>query len=249
MKLKSLIALSICASTAFAHFGFIMPSNSSVEDQKDAKQTITYKFNHPFEGSMMNMSKPLEVGVFVGGKREKFANLAAKKQGEFSYFESSYEIKEPGIYQFYVDLQPYFEPSEDIYIHHIAKTIVNGYGHGEGWSEPVGLKAEIVPLTRPYGLYKGNLFTGKVLVKGKPAAGVIVEVEYYNDKGLKAPSEDHITQEVLTNERGEFSFVMPLAGWWGFAALTQDDERLKKDGKDYEVELGAVLWVQTQEYK
>ena len=73
-----------------------------------------------------------------------------------SYYEAQYNIKEPGIYQFYMDPKPYFEPGENIFIRHITKTIVNAYGYGEGWDEPIGLKTEIIPLTRPYGLYKGN---------------------------------------------------------------------------------------------
>ena len=106
-----------------------------------------------------------------------------------------------------------------------------------------------MPLTRPYGLYKGNLFSGVVYYKGKPAKNVTVEVEYYNTKGLKAPSDAHVTQVVNTNERGEFSFAMPLEGWWGFAALIDDDQKIKHEGKEYPVELGAVIWVQTKEYK
>ena len=58
-----------------------------------------------------------------------------------------------------------------------------------------------------------------------------------------------MTQVVNTNEQGEFSFVMPLEGWWGFAALIDDDQKIKHEGKEYPVELGAVIWVQTKEYK
>ena len=52
----------------------------------------------------------------------------------------------------------------------------------------------------------------------------------------------------MTNENGEFSFTMPLTGWWGFAALIEDDETIKKDGKDYPIELGGVIWVETKDY-
>ena len=76
-----------------------------------------------------------------------------------------------------------------------------------------------------------------------------IRVEYYNTKGLKAPSDAHVTQVVNTNEQGEFSFVMPLEGWWGFAALIDDDQKIKHEGKEYPVELGAVIWMQTKEYK
>ncbi|MCR8690500.1 DUF4198 domain-containing protein [Campylobacter sp. RM9264] len=249
MNLKSLFVIGSLACVAWGHFGVVIPSNSTIDNPSQAKEKITYKFTHPFEGLMMNLDKPVEAGVFVGGKKEIISNLSEKKDGKMSYYEARYNIKEPGIYQFYMDPKPYFEPAEDIFIRHITKTIVNAYGYGEGWDEPIGLKTEIIPLTRPYGLYKGNIFSGKVLYKGKPAKNAIVEIEYLNSKSLKAPGEDYITQEVKTNELGEFSFAMPLAGWWGFSALSEDDETIKKDGKEYPVEIGAVIWVETKDYE
>lgn len=249
MRLKSLLAVASLACVAWGHFGVVIPSNSTIDEPSQAKEKITYKFTHPFEGMMMSLDKPVEAGVFVGGKKELISNLSEKKDGKMSYYEAQYNIKEPGIYQFYMDPKPYFEPAENIFIRHITKTIVNAYGYGEGWDEPIGLKTEIIPLTRPYGLYKGNIFSGKVLYKGKPAKNRIVEVEYLNSKSLKAPGEDYITQEVKTNELGEFSFAMPLAGWWGFSALNEDDETIKKDGKEYPVEIGAVIWVETKDYE
>lgn len=250
MRLKLISTLALAQSLAFAHFGVILPSNSSVENDSQSKLNLTYQFTHPFENEMMNMVKPNEAGVSVNGKKISILNtLEENKENDLSFWKSSYHVKEPGIYQFYTDPKPYFEPSENKFIRHITKTIVNAYGYGEGWDKALGLKAEIVPLTRPFGLYKGNLFSGKVLYKGKPAKDVIVEVEYYNKKGLKAPSEDHITQEIKTNEKGEFSFVMPLSGWWGFAALIDDDETVAHEGKKYPVELGGVIWVETKDYQ
>ncbi|MDY3113326.1 MAG: DUF4198 domain-containing protein [Helicobacter sp.] len=244
---KSVLALGLASSMAFAHFGVVLPQDSIVESKKDSKQNIKFEFTHPFMQTPMNLEIE-EAGIYVNGKKQTL-KLESKKQNNLSYFSANYSFKEPGIYQIFMIPKPYFEPSEEIYIKHITKTIINAYGYGEGWSEPLGLKAEIIPLTRPYGLYKGNLFSGVVLYKGKPAKNTIVEVEYYNKAGLKAPNEDFITQEVRTNEKGEFSFVMPLAGWWGFSALILDDEKITKDGKSYEVELGGVLWVETKEYK
>jgi cobalt/nickel transport protein len=40
-----------------------------------------------------------------------------------------------------------------------------------------------------------------------------------------------------------FSYAMPRAGWWGFAALSTADWTIKKDGVDKPVEIGAVYWV------
>ncbi|RAX54985.1 hypothetical protein CCY99_01380 [Helicobacter sp. 16-1353] len=247
--MKILILSMILGISLFGHFGVVMPQDSTINNTNEATMTITYRFTHPFEQSMMNMEKPLEAGVYVDNKKQIFSNLKEHKDGKFSYWTANFNANNPAMYQFYVIPKPYFEPSEGKFIQHITKTIVNGYGFGEGWDKPLGLKAEIIPLTRPYGLYKGNLFTGVVLYKGKPLKNTMVEVEYYNKNGLKSPSEDFITQEVKTNENGEFSFAMPLAGWWGFAALIDDDVKIKKDGKDYLVEIGGVIWVETKDYK
>lgn len=248
---KSLLAVSLAASTALAHFGVVMPSSNVVEDENNAKLQITYKFTHPFEQMMMNMAKPNEAGVFVNGKKtDLMASLKEQKDGQNSYWQGEFEAKEPAVYVFYADPQGYFEPSEEKFIRHITKSVVNAYGYGDGWGEPVGLKAEIVPLTRPYALYAGMSFSARVLHNGKPAKNAVVEVELMNEgKKLSAPSEDHITLEVRTNELGEFSFTMPRAGWWGFSAILEDDEKMSRDGKEYPVELGAVIWVKADEFK
>ncbi len=249
MKFKFALAAVLCCATTYAHFGVLLPSSSIVEDEKDAKETLTFKFTHPFEGEMMNLEKPRAAEVVADGvKTSILPVLKEKKISNLTYWEANYEIKKPAVYQFYFDPVPYFEPAENKFIRHITKTVVDAYGAGEGWDEPLGLKAEIVPLARPFGLYAGNIFTGRILYKGKPAANVTVEVEYLNESNLKAPTEDHVTQEVKTNAAGEFSFAMPLAGWWGFAALIDDDETIARDGKKYPVELGAVIWVKTSDY-
>ena len=104
-----------------------------------------------------------------------------------------------------------------------------------------------MPLVRPYALYAGEIFSGVFLLHGKPVPGADVEIELYNDKGYKAPSEAHVTQVVKTNGAGEFSFVMPVAGWWGFAALSE--EEATKGSEQPVNELGAVLWIKAGELK
>ncbi len=38
-------------------------------------------------------------------------------------------------------------------IAHLTKTVVTAFGDDEGWDAELGLKTEIVPLSKPYGLY------------------------------------------------------------------------------------------------
>jgi len=247
MRIKTLL-LALSCTFLYGHFGMVIPSDSSVENSGNL--ALEFKFGHPFENEIMNLSRPNEAAVVKNSEKIALLDkLQEKKEGENAYFSLDFEISEPSVYHFFMDPKPYFEPSEDRFIRHLTKTIVNAFGYGEGWDEPIGLKAEIVPQTRPFGLYAGNLFAAKVLYKGKPLKNAIVEVEYLNKNALKAPSEDHITQEIKTNENGEFAFVMPIAGWWGFAALVEDDEHLEFEGKTYPIELGAVIWVETKEYQ
>ena len=248
--MKVLLASLLCASSLFAHFQTVMTDKTVVAQGDNQKLTISYEFTHPFEQHLMNMEKPKEAGVFSEGKKTSLLDsFQSIEKDKMKTWKSEYSIKEPGVYQFYVDPVPYFEASEGKFIRHQTKTIIDAFGSGEGWDKPIGLKAEIVPLSRPYSLYSGNLFSGQVLYKGKPVANAEVEIEYYNTKGLKAPNEMYITQVVKADKNGVFHVALPQEGWWGFAALMEDDEKIKKDGKSYPVELGGVLWLKTEAMK
>ena len=52
-----------------------------------------------------------------------------------------------------------------------------------GWDAELGLPTEIVPLSRPFGLWAGNLFQGVVKRDGAPVPHAEVEVEFYDEAG------------------------------------------------------------------
>lgn len=237
--MKKIIFFIFITIYANAHFLTFMSNTDNVSNQKQSKVDFDISFIHPFEQSGMNMEKP---EVFVNSKDNKL-NLTQTTKLEHKAWNSSYDIKTPGVYKFFVQPQPYFEPAEEKFISHVPKLIVSAFGLEDGWDEPLGLKYEIVPMVKPFALYAGNLFQGKVLHDGKPAANTEVEVELYNEFGLKAPTDSHITQVVKTDENGVFSFVMNHKGWWGFAALIEEGELKHSDGKMYPVENGALIWV------
>ncbi|MGI6656762.1 MAG: DUF4198 domain-containing protein [Desulfobulbus sp.] len=243
-------------SASLAHFGAIIPSTNIVAQQDDRTITLAVQFLHPMEGHGMNMEKPKRFGVFHNETQSDLlstlqpVSTKGLEQQDLRSWQTSYTIKRPGDYTFYVEPAPYWEPAENTFIVHYTKVCVNALGLEEGWDSPIGLETEIVPLTRPYGLWAGNLFTGQVLVNGKPAAHTEVEVEYLNSsspggKTVQPPSDPFITQMVKTDANGVFSYAMPRAGWWGFAALTTAERTIKKDGVERPIELGAVYWVQT----
>lgn len=243
----------ILAAPSFAHFQVIMPDKNIVTQDSGRDVHISLLFTHPFEQHPMDMAKPKAFGVMVRGQKADL--LPSLKQTDVGNglkgWEADYTVKRPGDHIFYVEPVPYWEPAEDHYIIHMTKTVVDAFGMEEGWDQPVGLRAEIIPLTRPYGLWAGNVFQGKVLVDGKPVAGADVEVEFWNGKKtVKAPAEPFITQVVKTDDNGIFTYAIPWGGWWGFAALTDAPETMKSpDNKDVGIELGAVFWVEATDTK
>ncbi len=251
----------LSAGTVRAHFGTITPSDDIVT-QADAKTlSLQVKFIHPMEMHYMEMVKPKYFGVVHDGKKSDLLNSLEAAKGKspdqaekYTYWTADFKIRRPGDYTFFVEPAPYWEPAEDVFIVHYTKVCVNALGLEKGWDEPVGMETEIVPLTRPYGLWTGNLFTGQVLLKGKPVPFAEVEVEYLNESPgnisiVVAPADAYVTQVVKADAGGIFSYAMPKSGWWGFAALSEADWKLKKDGQDKGVEIGAVYWVHTTEMK
>ena len=245
-----LLAL-LSASASWAHFGVIIPSDDIVSKGDDKNIHLRLMFIHPFEGQYMEMARPKAFGVMINGRKQDLLPALKKKTVKgFSTWEADYRVKSPGDHVFYVEPAPYWEPAEETFIIHYSKVVVDALGMETGWDAEVGLKTEIVPLTRPYGLWAGNVFQGIVKVDGRPVPYAEVEVEYFNEDGkIKPPAEPYVTQVVKADADGVFTYAMPAAGWWGFAALNTADFRLKRKGREYPVEIGAVIWVRTREMR
>lgn len=244
--------LFLCVGhTAMAHFGMLIPSDTMIMQGESKTISLVLSFSHPFEGVGMELVKPQVFGVMANGKKQDLLGdlKETKVMGNMAW-RAEYGIKRPGVYMFYMVPKPYWEPAEDCFIVHYTKTVAAAFGDDEGWDQEIGLKTEIVPLSKPFGLYAGNLFQGIVKLKGKPVPFAEVEVEYYNQGNrAEAPTEYMITQTIKTDGNGIFTYAAPKAGWWGFAALSTSDEKMLHDGKEKDVELGAVIWVRFLDWK
>jgi cobalt/nickel transport protein len=245
----SILLLFSAWGSAMAHFGMIIPSKQMVVAGEGNTVNLKVMFAHPVERVGLDLEKPAAFGVFHDGKMTDLldALAPARIMGKKAW-EMKYQVKKPGVYTFCMEPKPYFEPAEDIYIVHYTKVVVAAFGLEEGWDREAGLRTEIVPLSRPFGLYGGNVFQGIVKVQGKPVPYADVEVEYYRTddaKGGEKPNEYMVTQVVKADGNGVFTYGVPKAGWWGFAALNTDDRKI--EGK--EVEIGAVIWVHFIEMK
>ncbi len=244
-------ACSCLAAPAFAHFGMVIPSDSMVMQEDNRTVMVTLSFSHPFEAVGMEMVKPEAFSVTANGRQVDLSAALEKTtvMGRTAW-KMNYKIKRPGVYMFHMEPKAYWEPAEDCFIIHYTKTVVTAFGDDEGWDGEIGLRTEIVPLSKPYGLYAGNVFQGIVKVDGKAAPHAEVEIEYYNESGqVRAPSDYMVTQTIKADKNGVFTYAAPRSGWWGFSALSTADFKLKQDGEEKDVELGAVIWVRFHDWQ
>jgi cobalt/nickel transport protein len=248
-SLLTISLLWLTAGTARAHFLLLRPSADVIETDGPRTLQLDIRFTHPMEqGPVMEMAMPRQFGMLAGGKRvDLLKELKPRKLDGRTAYTAALRPTAPGDCVLFVEPAPYWEPAERKMIVHYTKVVVNAFGAQRGWDAMVGFPVEIEPLVRPYGLWTGNAFRGIVRRDGKPAPFATIEVEYCNDGGrVRVPNDAFVTQTIKADANGTFSYTMPRAGWWGFAALVAGDKRLKApDGKPADVELGGLMWVRT----
>lgn len=152
-------------------------------------------------------------------------------------------LDRPGLYQFVIETQPWWSQSEAGYERHIVKTMLPVFGEDWGWDLPLGLSHEIVPLVRPFGLFSPALFAARVLVNGKPAAGVPVQVFRINTEKTKVPTPWHEEMHLRTLPDGTFAVVLNRAGWWCCTATREGAPLKGPDGQPSPLKESALFWL------
>jgi len=202
-------------SLAHAHFVTLIPERDTVRKPTVKVETL---FTHPAEGYPAMHYQIEKSALFKNGKEYplkwsvEYIPVQPGSDQKVEKYVSKVRLHGPGIYQIVVWQKPYYEPAEGVYIKQIAKVYISAFGWEEGWDKPIGAEVEIVPLTRPFGIWKGNTFVGKVLKDGKPLKGARVEIEYYNTEGVKYPNETLYTQVVKTDENGNVTVYLRKGG-------------------------------------
>ncbi|MEM9348809.1 MAG: DUF4198 domain-containing protein [Pseudomonadota bacterium] len=245
-SLSSLVA----AAPALAHYGMIIPEDPMISQEDGRSVALTMSFSHPFELDGMMLDRPVSFSVtHEGTETDLLGSLEDATVMAEQGYTLDFPLERPGTYIFAMEPQPYWEPAEDAFIIHYTKTYVTAYGDDEGWDTELGLKTEIVPLSKPFGLWERNVFQGIVKLDGEAVPYAEVEVEFFNEgDNATVPDDLMITQTVKADAFGVFTYAPPSDGWWGFAALNTADYTLPQEGEDKAVELGAVIWVHFEEW-
>ncbi|MEM5527525.1 DUF4198 domain-containing protein [Gammaproteobacteria bacterium AS21] len=246
----SIVAAITLSQNSFAHFQQLIPDRDYLDGEHRQALNFELKFTHPMtQGPLMNMTKPKALKVFHNASTtDLLASLIEHSEDNQKFWTFEYNLTDIGDHVFYVEPQPYWEPEEQKMIVHHTKVIVDGFGGFNDWDQLIGAPVEIEPLTRPYSLWVGNAFTGIVKKNGIAQPFAEVEVEWKNDGSVQANTDSYTTQVIKADANGTFSYVMPRAGWWGFAALLDADEPvMSPEGKEVAVELGGLIWINAKD--
>ncbi len=183
--------------------------------------------------------------------------IVFKGKNEALAYTSNYKAKQMGDHLFVMKPAPSFSEIEGVYLQMITKMIVNVAGKPTDWDKELGLEAEIIPLSKPYGIWAGSSFSGMVKASGIPVPYALIEVELLNyEIDIKnhktgkmltnAPHQSFKVIEIKANEKGEFTFHIPRKGWWSFNAKGVGHS---KKYNDRELSQDAVIWVEAKENK
>nr|WP_205859837.1 DUF4198 domain-containing protein [Cochlodiniinecator piscidefendens] len=240
-------------TASLAHFQLAYTEESQIAQSGEVPMSLV--FWHPFEaGHVMDMTQPLDFYAIHRGERIDLNGTLTETtftsdSNTGVAFDASVPVRRSGDYVVVVEPAPYYEESEDIYIQQITKTYLNRNELPTDWSEPQGLVTEILPLNKPYNIAVGSTFTGQVLAEGQPVAGAEIEIEFM---AATPNMETHAANEAtasplpggaivaISDSDGYFTFGIPRAGLWGFAALGSGPQT-EFEGK--ELSQDAVIWI------
>lgn len=253
-KLLSAAAVAI-ALPAIANAHFLLEYTADTMIDAPGNVPVKLIFWHPFSnGHVMDLDKPQEFYVIHNGQKTDLLDTLepirfAGGENEGAAFKGYVPVKRSGDYVLVTVPQPYYEGSEDIYIQQIAKAFLNRNELPTDWMNPVGLPVEIIPLNKPTNIIAGSTFTGRVMAEGQPVAGAEIEIEYMaaepdmESTAASAPSVSPMPGGALvatSDDNGYFTFGVPKAGYWGFAALGAGPVT-EHNGK--ELSQDAVIWI------
>lgn len=260
-KVIGLLASAVLSTNALAHFQMVYTKESALKNAKNIDLNIV--FTHPFSGAYtMSMAGVEELYVLNRKKKKDLKNSLKEVvykdiSSEGKGYELKYKARRMGDHMFVMIPTPYFDETTGGYIQQITKSMINIAGIPTDWDSELGLKAEIVPLTKPYAIWAGSNFTGIVKSNGKVVPYAKVDVKYLNrtidtkthtlgKPIIKAPQDAFVNMTIKANKDGEFTFTIPKEGYWGFRAVGVGSD---KEYKGKKLEQDGVILVQAMEMK
>lgn len=228
------------------------PAEAQINEEVDVLITMMRPFQ--YEGLVMDMPQlfavlrydnatPTKDGVVQPERRDLLGDLEEIRYLNQKAWGANVALTKPGLYQFIIEGRPWWDAAHGRFLQHYVKTTLPVYGVERGWNLPVGQRFEIVPLSRPFGLTAPAMFSGVVLMDGKPLAAASVRMARINTEKRPVPTSWHEDIAARTNSKGEFSFVLNQPGWWCCMASIPGDPLKGPDGQPKPLQLGTLFWL------
>jgi len=228
------------------------PAAPQIDEEVDVLVTMMRPFQ--YEGLIMDMPQlfavlrydkdtPMKDGVAQPERRDLLGDMEEIRYLNQKAWGTNVALTKPGLYQFIIEGRPWWDATHGRFLQHYVKTTLPVYGVERGWSLPVGQRFEIVPLSRPFGLTAPAMFSGVVLMDGKPLAAASVRMARINTEKRSVPTSWHEDIAARTDSKGEFSFVLNQPGWWCCMASIPGDPLKGPDGQPKPLQLGALFWL------
>ncbi len=253
---------------AEAQVAHLIPSEAVAG--KDTKQiSILLAFGYPFAQRGIDMERPQMLAAIrlplvpapaapagteqKGEAKTERTDLLGDLE-EISYLDKkAWAVNLPvagsGIYQLVMETRPFWDEDAGIFTQQFVKTIFPAQSSGEGWETPSGLKMEIIPMSRPYGLLYPAVFGGRVELNGKPMPGALVKLEKLNVEKRAVPNIYYENDFVRADSGGNFYSLCSSTGWWSISATAFADPLKGPDGQQKPVKIKAVLWLHVSDGK
>ena len=188
---------------------------------------------------------PEERGHLVGDRRDLLGDIEEIRYSDSRAWGVNVAIGKPGLYHFMMETRPRWSESRQRYEQDFVKTTVPVYGESRGWEQPCGLRLEIVPRTRPFGLAAPCLFSAQVRWQDAPLPGA--KVRMYRIATEKTPqplpTPWHGSLEASADGDGNAAFVLTRSGWWCCVAETDGEPLKGPDGESRPLRFGGVFWL------
>ena len=242
-SLSAAVVLLFMAHPAPAHFDILVSDAPWVE--RGGTATFTYYAGHPYEVELADREPPEAVTMIDsrGNRTDLKPHVESRKvdyHGE-QVSQYSFTCKPVRSGDYIISLHGASEIEEESVWSAYTKLVLH-CGRGAGWEQKIGDPVEIVPLTRPYGIRAGSVFSAVVVVDGEPAPGLEIEFEEMNDAVPgEIPPEPLVTGVTRTDSDGQFQVTLDREGWWGLAV--SHEGTIEHEGKKKTHLKTAFCWV------
>lgn len=261
--LPILVLLALFGQSAYAAginnpVALLAPGRPHVEDKGATLENgpwqadILISLMEPWRYENIDMDMPQMFALFEPGEAESSEGMERRDlledMEEIRYLDkkawsANVALSKVGPHIFVLESKPWWDEKNHKYRQYLAKSIIFSGAVDKGWNKPAGLSLEIMPLTRPMGLYSPCLFSGQVLRDGKPGANIAVTVGHINETGTDAATPWHGALRVMTNSEGLFSVVLNEPGWWYCEAAIPGEPLRGSDGETKPMDLSSVFWL------